>query len=44
MIEDLLEHVDEILNIISEDFDEDLALVDELAHQLKEEIENIQDG
>ena len=44
MLEEMIEHVDEIINIISEEFDEDMAIADELAHQLKEELENQQES
>lgn len=43
MIDEILEHVEKIINIISEDFDEDLAIVEELTHELKDELESLQD-
>jgi len=43
MIEEILEHLSEIETLLSECFDEDLIVVDELVYQLKEEIESLRE-
>jgi len=41
MIEEMLEHVNEIAIAIDNNFDEDLAVIEELTHNLKEELETM---
>lgn len=43
MIEELLEHVDGMIGILDETIDEDYVIVEELAHELREELESLQD-
>ena len=39
MIEELMEHVDAIISLIEDNVDEKFYVIEEFAHQLKEEIE-----
>lgn len=44
MIDEILEHVEKIIYLIKENPQEDLALVEELAQQMYDEIEMISDN
>lgn len=41
MLEEMLEHITEIAIVIEDNFNEELAVVEELTHNLKDELETL---